>query len=122
MSSRDLRKFLVLLMLAAPCAFGELALVNGNTLHEWFQQRTIHPESDVASQWYVLGAHDALSTIQQGNKSCIFVTPPDTSPAQITHIVRLYLEKHPETRHYSGASLTLQALRETPPWKRDKEH
>ena len=64
----------------------------------------------------VAGIADAESYEAANNKTPPrYCHPNDATLGQITDVVRLYLEKHPEERDASAASLVVYALREAFP-------
>src|SRR6266480_267522 len=68
-----MRKVLVLLLFAASPAWAQetkaVAFVSGNMLHNWFHAS----ETESMARSYVLGAHDALKTVQGAlRQGCLF--------------------------------------------------
>jgi hypothetical protein len=103
---------LVVLLVSLYCfaAFAQTptgAFVSGNRLHEWYEGGDV---SKLRAMAYVLGAADTLTSVQAVQKRCVFIAPPDMTSGQVIDIVRLYLQKHPERRHYGADGIVYEAL------------
>ena len=59
---------------------------------------------------YIEGVVDAFESIrwEQGSSPC---TPVGVNAGQLKDVALLYLERHPEDRHHTGASLVVAAIR-----------
>lgn len=112
-----MRRLLVLLMFAASPAWGQNSesrgFLNGNELDAWFHQATA--TSELSAKGYVLGAFDELQYIQATRKTCFFKVPQHALAPQITDVVKLFLEKHPERRDDSAGSIVFAAVAEAWP-------
>jgi hypothetical protein len=111
----------VLLSLSAP---SWAAFRTGNTLMELLPgyKRVSGKGSASATDYmsatdlrsYIAGVHDGLESFK------LFCSPDKTSTRQITHIVILYLENHPEQWNWPANEIIAAALKEAFPCSQEK--
>ena len=80
--------------------------LNGNKLYEYCRT----PDGTAlngACFGYIMGVAGATD-----QKPGFFCLPKGASGKQIEDVVKLYLQNHPENRHYSGSSTVIVALKE----------
>jgi hypothetical protein len=108
-----MRRIFLILMVASVPALGQVnAIQNGNKLYSFMTS----PELTLKTyaEGYAAGIADASGGIfaVMGYRFCM---PISVTDAQLSDIVRLWLERHPEQRHYAASALVVQALVEAFP-------
>ena len=94
----------------AEAAGRSLVFINGNKLFEMCQTADVSAQTsqtfkDGTCAGYILGVADALG----GSSFCFAV---EMEVGQLVDVVKLYLRDHPERRHYTAASLIVDAFTE----------
>jgi hypothetical protein len=80
--------------------------MTGNKLFEWFGDDIMKS----SALTYVTGVSDSIQGFQESLNTCFVTLPPGVTARQTADVARLWLEKHPERRHYSAFSLVYNAL------------
>jgi hypothetical protein len=86
--------------------------MNGNQLHEYFQQANTY--ADGVGAGYVLGIADEENNMVRGATPSLCI-PVEVTRRQLRDIVNIWLSQHPETRHYAARGLVVAALIEAFP-------
>jgi hypothetical protein len=96
------------------CALpAQASFMDGNQLLEWFEGDTSAYKGGALA--YVMGVHDGLQGLQDAMNACLVNLPKGVTAKQAADVVRIWLEKHPERRHYRADNLVGQALMEAWP-------
>lgn len=81
--------------------------VTGNDLYNWCSD-----DDPGVCNGYLLGSVSTISTLQSWKrvKRNFICLPSSFTDRQLRELVLAHLQAHPESRHLSGSSLTLNAL------------
>ena len=88
--------------------------MGGNQLYEMCSQRNNNLEQ-YGCLYYIVGVTDGVKTERHPSISTQFCIPNGVTNGQLTDIAFLWLQKHPEQRHYTAASDVIVALTEAFP-------
>jgi hypothetical protein len=114
-----MKRYPLLVTVALPCLMvggaATAAFFDGNKLFQECQggddpRQSEQGDPGKSTEWgeclgYILGVEDALD----GTAFCL---PDGVRSRQVRDIVTLWLQGHPETRHYEAQSLVITALKE----------
>ena len=104
--------FLCVLAGVAPAAAGEEdAFLSGNNLHWYCTRHALRQRGMCAG--YVLGVADVLSGQKLGPWQACFPSP--VTSQQVRDVVKRWLDRYPEKRHFNAKGLVAQALAEAFP-------
>ena len=96
----------------APAAAGEEdAFLSGNNLHSYCSSYV--SEQRGICKGYILGVADALVGQKLGPWQACF--PPTVTSQQVRDVVKRWLDRYPEKRHFNAKGLVAQALSEVFP-------
>ncbi len=103
-----MRRIALILMVASAPALGQVnAIQNGNKLYSYMTSSELTLRT--YAEGYAAGIADASGGIfaVMGYRFCM---PISVTDVRLSDIVRLWLERHPEQRHYAASALVVQAL------------
>lgn len=90
------------------------SFLSGNQLYtSCSSQNNVYYQAECLN--YIIGAYDAIESVTDVINAHPFCSPIEATKGQIRDIVILWLQKHPEQRHFTASSDILQALREAFP-------
>lgn len=88
-----------------------LIFLSGNELHDELQSENMTRQ--VTAIMYVLGVADTMQTLQTTEYPAC--RPKEVTRKQLGDVVKKWLEKNPDKRHFSASSVTMHALSEAFP-------